>query len=122
MKIIPDKNSPTHLLVPIERLERYLNQGIRLVDDIYNSSEKVQIINPQYSMENQEQKPTTIGEQRVRTKFNPSLSSEVDLIKQKTAELINICESLKEKDPRLAALSMTSFEEGAMWAVKLATA
>lgn len=65
---------------------------------------------------------STIGEQRVRTKFNPSLDSSVELIKQKTAELINICESLKEKEPRLAALAMTSYEEAAMWAVKLATA
>jgi hypothetical protein len=27
----------------------------------------------------------------------------------------------KDKDPRLAALAMTSIEEGAMWDVKLAT-
>ena len=65
---------------------------------------------------------TSIGEKRVRTKFNPSADSAVDLIKQKAAELINLCETLKEKDPRLCSLAQTDFEKGAMWAVKLATA
>ena len=64
----------------------------------------------------------SIGEQRVRTKFNPSADSTVDQIKQRTAELINMCEDLKDKDPRLAAIAMTTFEDAAMWAVKLATA
>jgi hypothetical protein len=64
----------------------------------------------------------TIGEQRVRTEFNPSSDSIVDQIKQKTAELINICEGLKAKDPRLAATAQTAYEEAAMWAVKAATA
>jgi len=64
----------------------------------------------------------TIGEQRVRTQFNPSQDSVVDQIKQKTAELINLMETLKEKDGRLASLAQTSYEEAAMWAVKAATA
>jgi hypothetical protein len=64
----------------------------------------------------------TIGEKRVRTEFNPSSDSTVDQIKQKTAELINLCETIKEKDPRLASLAQTSYEEAAMWAVKAATA
>jgi hypothetical protein len=64
----------------------------------------------------------TLGEQRVRTEFNPSSESIVDQIKQKTAELINICEELKEKDPRLAAIAQTEFESAAMRAVKAATA
>lgn len=64
----------------------------------------------------------TIGEQRVRTQFNPSQDSVVDQIKQKTAELINLIETLKEKDGRLASLAQTSYEEAAMWAVKAATA
>lgn len=64
----------------------------------------------------------TIGEQRVRTQFNPSQNSVVDQIKQKTAELINLMETLKEKDGRLASLAQTSYEEAAMWAVKAATA
>lgn len=64
----------------------------------------------------------TTGELRVRTDFNVSGDNNVDEIKQKAAELINLVEGLKENDPRLAALAMTSFEEAAMWAVKLATA
>ena len=64
----------------------------------------------------------TIGEARVRTEFNPSSDSLVDQIKQKTAELINICEALKAKDPRLASVAQTEYENAAMWAVKAATA
>jgi hypothetical protein len=64
----------------------------------------------------------SIGENRIRTKFNPSSSNVVDTIKQKSAELIDVCEALKAKDPRLASLAQTAFEEAAMWAVKAATA
>lgn len=64
----------------------------------------------------------TIGELRVRTVFNPSNDSMVDQIKQKTAELINICDQLNDRDPRLVALAQTNFEVAAMWAVKAATA
>jgi hypothetical protein len=63
----------------------------------------------------------TIGETRVRAMFDPSSDSDVELIKQKTAELIDICEALKSKDPRLSAISQTAFEEACLWAVKLAT-
>lgn len=64
----------------------------------------------------------SIGEGRVRTQFNPSNNSTVDQIKQKTAELINLVEDLKQKDGRLASLAQTAYEEAAMWAVKAATA
>lgn len=64
----------------------------------------------------------TQGEKRVRTNFNPGGGGVVDQIKQETARLIDLCERLKEKDPRLAALAQTAFEEAAMWAVKAATA
>lgn len=64
----------------------------------------------------------TIGEQRVRVSFNPGSNDTVSQIKQKTAELINLCEELKAKDPRLASIAQTSYEEAAMWAVKAATA
>jgi hypothetical protein len=55
----------------------------------------------------------TIGEQRVRTTFNPAASGDVNMIKNKTAEFIDICETLKSKDPRLASIAQTSFEEAA---------
>lgn len=64
----------------------------------------------------------SVGENRVRVKFNPSADGVVDQIKQQTARLIDLCEGLKAKDPRLAALAQTAFEEAAMWAVKAATA
>jgi hypothetical protein len=70
----------------------------------------------------------SIGEQRVRTEFNPSKSGEVEQIKQKTADLINMCEELKNaqgdnrEKGRCAALAQTAYEEAAMWAVKAATA
>lgn len=64
----------------------------------------------------------TIGEKRVRTDFNVTQSDTVGQIKRKTAELINLCEGLKEKDGRLASLAQTAYEEAAMWAVKAATA
>ena len=74
-------------------------------------------------MESGETKATkSVGEQRVRTEFNPANSGIVDQIKQKSAELINLCEELKAKDGRLASLAQTGYEEAAMWAVKAATA
>ncbi len=63
----------------------------------------------------------SVGEDRVRTKFNPSADGIVDQIKQKSAELIDLCEQLKAKDGRLASLAQTTYEEAAMWAVKAAT-
>lgn len=63
----------------------------------------------------------TIGEWRVRTKFNPSKNDVVDQLKQKTAELINLCEKLKEKDARLASLAQTAYEHACSDAVKAAT-
>ena len=65
----------------------------------------------------------SIGEDRVRIKFNPSADSLVDEIKQKTAELINLCyrEAASPEEHRLWALAMTHYEDAAMWAVKAAT-
>lgn len=72
--------------------------------------------------DNPQPKNLTVGEVRVRTLFNPSNNSLVDQIKQKSAELINLCEDLKVRDGRLASLAQTAYEEAAMWAVKAATA
>jgi hypothetical protein len=63
----------------------------------------------------------SIGAQRVREDFNPSGDTVVNKIKRYTADLIDLCEDLKQLDPRLAALAQTSYEEAAMWAVKAAT-
>lgn len=83
----------------------------------------------------------TLGEQRVRTTFNPSNESIVDKIKQKSAELIDLLQAVRndevsktyDKTPdekhvvsceklRLISLAQTSYEEAAMWAVKAVTA
>lgn len=78
-----------------------------------------------------EQKIKTLGEKRVRVEFNVNNDEYIHLLKQKSAELINLIdqaanypgwedETLREW-LRLKALAMTSIEEGAMWAVKAAT-
>lgn len=71
----------------------------------------------------------SLGEKRIRTEFNPSAVGNVNFIKEKSADLINICEGLKPKSEeevfpeklRLIALAQTAYEEAAMWAVKAAT-
>lgn len=87
-----------------------------------------------------EEKISTLGEQRVRISFNPSKESVVDRIKQKSAELIDILQTVRNdevsktygKSPaqlqalsgekiRLISLAQTAYEEAAMWAVKAAT-
>lgn len=69
----------------------------------------------------------TIGEARIRTKFNVSGNSMVDKIKTHTAQLINITSALNEENQssekdRLVKLALDRYEEAAMWAVKAATA
>lgn len=70
----------------------------------------------------------TLGEKRVRSKFNPSSQNAVDLIKNKSAELIDIVDCLPHnvnedgERARLKSLAMTAYEQAAMWAVKAATA
>lgn len=68
----------------------------------------------------------TTGEKRVRVNFNPSDNGQVHIIKQKSAELINLCDEMtvgaeRGEKARLTALAMTAYEEAAMWAVKAAT-
>lgn len=71
----------------------------------------------------------TIGEDRVRTSFNVSGDSLVDQIKRKSAELIDLCEQMKDpyngapsEKNRLCAVAQTEYETAAMYAVKAATA
>lgn len=64
----------------------------------------------------------SVGEQRVRIDFNVTNDDVVTRIKKESAHLIDLCESLKSKDPRLASLAQTAYEDAAMWAVKAATA
>lgn len=64
----------------------------------------------------------TYGEKLVRKSFNPSQDNLVDEIKHVAADLIDLIHENKDKEPRCAALAITSIENGAMWAVKMATA
>lgn len=72
----------------------------------------------------EETKQVTLGEKRVRVEFNPSAESAVDILKNKTADLINLvnaCPSEDGETKRLMSLAMTSYEEACMWAVKAVT-
>lgn len=59
----------------------------------------------------------SIGESRVRIAFNPANDSTVDQIKQKSADLINVCEELKSdatgaiisEKIRLVSLAQTAY-------------
>ncbi len=64
----------------------------------------------------------TTGEKIVRVQFNPSNDSTVHQLKTKYAELINIVEKLKEKDPERVSTAIIQLEASAMFAVKAATA
>lgn len=79
----------------------------------------------QEDKKDQDNTPQTLGEERVRVDFNPGGNLEVQEIKRRTADLINYTESVCKfgtaKKRRLCNLAMTAFEEGAMWAVKMAT-
>lgn len=67
----------------------------------------------------------TLGQKRVKADFNPSKNDLVDQIKNKAAELIDLCEEMRNlpitgsnEKQRLISLAQTEFENGAMWAVK----
>jgi len=80
-------------------------------------------------MEDKNQKATeqTFGEKRIKTTFNPSGVGNVNFIKEKSAELINVLQEMKPEfhgdgeQIRLISLAQTAYEEAAMWAVKAAT-
>ena len=69
----------------------------------------------------------SLGEDRVRIKFNPSDSSQVHTLKTLAANFINQCEAMRtegsedEEQQRLWRLAQTEAESAAMWAVKAAT-
>lgn len=72
----------------------------------------------------------SVGARRVREDFNPSKDDMVTKLKRYTADLIDLCEDLKNGAPgssvsdeqvRLAEFAQTAYEAAAMWAVKAAT-
>ena len=82
----------------------------------------------------------TLGEKRIRTSFNVSGNDAVTKFKNKTAELIDDLQAIKNDEVsktyelseealiqisgeklRLIALAQTAYEESCMWAVKALT-
>lgn len=62
----------------------------------------------------------TEGQWRVGVNFNPSGNADVDLVKTKAAELIDLIDKVGN-DGRCTALAMNALEDGAMWCVKSIT-
>lgn len=68
----------------------------------------------------------TLGQQRVKAEFNPAKNEVVDQIKNKSAELIDLLDSMREFDKeknlgekhRLISIAQTEIETGCMYAVK----
>jgi hypothetical protein len=64
----------------------------------------------------------TLGEKRVNVDFNVTNDDTVHQIKVKTAELLDLCETMRDgKGPeaqRAISIAQTGFEDAAMWAVK----
>jgi len=64
----------------------------------------------------------TLGQKRVKADFNPAKNGLVDQIKNKSAELIDLCETMRSEGSsekqRLISLAQTAYEEAAMWVVK----
>jgi hypothetical protein len=65
----------------------------------------------------------TLGQKRVKADFNPEKNELVDQIKNKSAELIDLCEQLRTEmcsgeKHRLVAIAQTEIETACMYAVK----
>lgn len=64
----------------------------------------------------------TLGERRVNVDFNVTKNDIVHQIKVKTAELLDLCESMREDKngdaQRAISIAQTNYEDAAMWAVK----
>lgn len=67
----------------------------------------------------------TEGEYRVGISFNPSANPQVDDIKRRAADLIDLLAPLsadrEHPGARCASIAMTEIESAAMWAVKAVT-
>ncbi len=65
---------------------------------------------------------TTIGQRRVKAEFNPAKNEMVDQLKNKSALLIDMLESMKSgasgEKLRLLSIAQTEIETACMYAVK----
>lgn len=67
--------------------------------------------------------PQTLGQKRVKAEFNPAKKDLVDQIKNKSAELIDLLESMRNniasgEKHRLVSIAQTEIETACMYAVK----
>ena len=68
----------------------------------------------------------TLGDSRVKIDFNTTKDTLVDEIKKKSAELIDLCETMRDfnidmssqEKMRVISLAQTGYEDACMWAVK----
>lgn len=67
----------------------------------------------------------TLGQKRVKAEFNPAKNDLVDQIKNKSAELIDLLESMRNlpltgtgEKQRLISIAQTEIETACMYAVK----
>ena len=65
----------------------------------------------------------TLGQKRVKADFNPAKNDLVDQIKNKSAELIDLCEQLRNETStgekhRLISIAQTEIETACMYGVK----
>jgi len=67
-----------------------------------------------------ENRSPTTGEQRVQRNFNPTANENIETLKQKYAEIIDILETMKSegKNPRCISIAQTELETSCMYAVK----
>jgi hypothetical protein len=71
------------------------------------------------------EKEFTLGQRRVKAEFNPAKNDLVDQIKNKSAELIDLLETMRNlpltgtgEKQRLVSIAQTEIETACMYAVK----
>lgn len=65
----------------------------------------------------------TLGQKRVKAEFNPEKNGLIDQLKNKAAELIDLCEQLRTdgctgEKHRVISIAQTEIETACMYAVK----
>lgn len=72
------------------------------------------------AQENEPQRESTIGEQRVQRNPSPTANPLVETLKQKYADLIDTLEAMKAdgKNARCLSIAQTELETSCMYAVK----
>ena len=74
---------------------------------------------PEAENTQREQRELTLGEKRVQRNFNPSANKDVEEIKTKYAEILDLLESKRnERNGREISIAQTEAETSCMYAVK----